>query len=108
MVVTSMESMLQDLEELKAVPWDTVVLDERHASKSFAQKMYPVLLELNPRMRVSVRDAAGDATDDHLLSWLSFLQPNTRVRAPALTALAISTVRPLIIARSRKVQGYLR
>ena len=70
---------LQDLDELKAVPWDLVVLDERHASKSFAHKMYPVLLELRPRLRVSMRDMTGDYTVESLLPWAMFIKPHLKV-----------------------------
>lgn len=71
---------LQDIEELRGMPWDCVVLDERQASKSFAQKMYPVLHELGmpagPRQRISMRNASGEATPEQLLAWASFLKPH--------------------------------
>lgn len=58
------------------MPWDIVVLDERQASKSFAQKMYPVLHDLAPRQRLSMRDTSGDTTPEQLLAWASFLKPH--------------------------------
>ena len=67
---------LQDIEEMKAMPWDIVVLDERQASKSFAQKMYPVLHDLGPRQRLSMRDCTGAVDAEQLLAWASFLKPN--------------------------------
>ena len=67
---------MQDIEELKAMPWDVVVLDERQASKSFAQKMYPVLHDLAPHQRLSMRDTTGDNTPEQLLAWAAFLKPN--------------------------------
>jgi hypothetical protein len=67
---------VQDIEEMKAMPWDIIVLDERHASKSFAQKMYPVLHELSPRQRVAMRESSGDTNSDQLLSWAAFLRPS--------------------------------
>ena len=67
--------LLQDLEEIKAVPWDLAVLDERLASRSFAQKMYPVLHDLQPQQRVSVRATAGDVSPEQLLAWAAFLDP---------------------------------
>jgi hypothetical protein len=78
---------MQDIEEMKAMPWEVVVLDERKASKSFAQKMYPVLHELNPRQRLSMREASGDTTPELLLQWATFLEPNTvKVLSLCITA----------------------
>jgi hypothetical protein len=68
------------------MPWDIIVLDERYASKSFAQKMYPVLHELSPKQRVAMRESSGDATSDQLLAWAAFLRPSqykVRVRSCA-------------------------
>lgn len=61
---------------MKAMPLEIVVLDERKASKSFAQKMYPVLHDLHPRQRLSMREASGDTTPEALLQWATFLEPN--------------------------------
>lgn len=66
---------MQDIEEMKAMPWDIIVLDERHASKSFAQKMYPVLHELAPKQRVAMRESSGDVSNDQLIAWAAFLKP---------------------------------
>lgn len=71
-----LDDHLQDIEEMKNMPWDIIVLDERHASKSFAQKMYPVLHELTPRQRVSMREASGDINAEQLLAWAAFLRPS--------------------------------
>ena len=69
------------------MPWDVVVLDERQASKSFATKMYPVLHDLGPRQRLSMRDSPADAGPEQLLAWASFLEPNgLKVRAAACCA----------------------
>lgn len=68
--------LLKDIEEMKSMPWDVIVLDERHASKSFAQKMYPVLHELTPRQRVSMRESSGDINAEQLLAWAAFLRPS--------------------------------
>lgn len=68
--------LLQDIEEMKNMPWDVIVLDERHASKSFAQKMYPVLHDLTPRHRISMREASGDINAEQLLAWAAFLRPS--------------------------------
>lgn len=67
---------VQDIEEMKAMPWDIIVLDERHASKSFAQKMYPVLHELSPKQRIAMRESSGDTNSDQLLAWAAFLRPS--------------------------------
>ena len=72
---------------MRAMPWDVVVLDERQASKSFATKMYPVLHDLGPRQRLSMRDSPADAGPEQLLAWASFLEPNgLKVRAAACCA----------------------
>lgn len=81
---------LQDIDELKAMPWDVVVLDERSASKSFAQKMYPVLQDLAPRQRLSMRDTTGDNTPEQLLAWAAFLKPNA-MKARTATCLPVAS-----------------
>jgi hypothetical protein len=68
------------------------VLDERHASKSFAQKMYPVMHELSPRQRVAMRESSGDTNSDQLLAWAAFLRPSQyKVCTYACTALVTAS-----------------
>ena len=113
-VVTTYGTLKRDIEELRKVEWDYVVLDEAQAVKNAATATARAVRLLSARHRLAM---SGTPIENHLgelWSLLDFLNPGVMGKAGAVTAkaardpdggtreLLARAVRPFILRRTKE------
>jgi len=101
--ITTFSSVNNEINKLKKIKWEIVIIDDAQKLKSNESKLYRLCAELKPNHKVVLSGAPGDSSVDEMVSLARYIIPNkTKMIEEIENISSILVVKPINSA-SRKI-----
>jgi len=101
--ITSFSSLNNEINKLKKVKWEVVIIDDAQKLKTNESKLYRLCTELKPNYKLVLNGAPGDSSVEEMIYLAKYIVPNKTRLIDEIEEIASILVPKPINSASRKI-----